>query len=157
MRPVSDAIERFIKALLEDQDQQIELRRNELAEYFRCAPSQINYVLATRFTQDHGYIVESRRGGGGYIRVIRLQHQGDDYLMHLLRERIGNTLSAAEAEAIITGILERGLASQREAALMRAAVSTSALSFPANIQDVLRAKVLRGMIQQLTVLPREDV
>ena len=68
MRLLSDSIEDFIKALMEDeQDQQqaIELRRNELAEHFQCAPSQINYVLATRFTPDHGYVIESRRGGGG--------------------------------------------------------------------------------------------
>ena len=67
MRLLSDSIEDFIKALMEDeQDQQqaIELRRNELAEHFQCAPSQINYVLATRFTPDHGYVIESRRGGG---------------------------------------------------------------------------------------------
>lgn len=72
MRLLSDSIEDFIKALMEDeQDQQqaIELRRNELAEHFQCAPSQINYVLATRFTPDHGYVIESRRGGGGYIRI----------------------------------------------------------------------------------------
>ena len=69
MRLLSDSIEDFIKALMEDeQDQQqtIELRRNELAEHFQCAPSQINYVLATRFTPDHGYVIESRRGGGGW-------------------------------------------------------------------------------------------
>lgn len=75
MRLLSDSIEDFIKALMEDeQDQQqaIELRRNELAEHFQCAPSQINYVLATRFTPDHGYVIESRRGGGGYIRIMRL-------------------------------------------------------------------------------------
>ena len=74
MRLLSDSIEDFIKALMEDeQDQQqaIELRRNELAEHFQCAPSQINYVLATRFTPDHGYVIESRRGGGGYIRIYQ--------------------------------------------------------------------------------------
>ena len=62
---ISDTIEEFIKALLEETEMEIELKRNELAEYFSCAPSQINYVLATRFTLDHGYIIESKRGGGG--------------------------------------------------------------------------------------------
>ena len=66
MRLLSDSIEAFIKTLLEDENREIELRRNELAEHFQCAPSQINYVLATRFTPDHGYVIESRRGGGGY-------------------------------------------------------------------------------------------
>ena len=71
MAQLSDAIEQFIKELM-DQEAQIELRRNELAHHFGCAPSQINYVLATRFTPDHGYIIESRRGGGGYIRIFRM-------------------------------------------------------------------------------------
>ena len=64
MRLLSDSIEDFIKTLMEDETYEIELRRNELAEHFQCAPSQINYVLATRFTPDHGYVIESRRGGG---------------------------------------------------------------------------------------------
>ena len=64
---------RFIKALMADETPEIELRRNELAEHFQCAPSQINYVLATRFTPDHGYVIESRRGGGGYIRIVRME------------------------------------------------------------------------------------
>ena len=87
MRLLSDSIEDFIKALMEDeQDQQqaIELRRNELAEHFQCAPSQINYVLATRFTPDHGYVIESRRGGGGYIRILRLAATRRVELLHSL-------------------------------------------------------------------------
>ena len=69
---LSDAIEQFIKTMLTQEAPEVELKRNELAEYFNCAPSQINYVLATRFTPDHGYIIESRRGGGGYIRIFRM-------------------------------------------------------------------------------------
>ena len=87
MRLLSDSIEDFIKALMEDeQDQQqaIELRRNELAEHFQCAPSQINYVLATRFTPDHGYVIESRRGGGGYIRIMRLASTSREELLQSL-------------------------------------------------------------------------
>ena len=71
MAQLSDSIERFIKDMMED-GAQIEVRRNELAQHFGCAPSQINYVLATRFSVDHGYIIESRRGGGGYIRIVRM-------------------------------------------------------------------------------------
>ena len=68
---LSDSIEQFIKDLLNEEATEVELKRNELAEYFGCAPSQINYVLATRFSPDHGYLTESRRGGGGYIRIVR--------------------------------------------------------------------------------------
>ena len=70
---LSDTIEQFIKTMLVEETQEIELKRNELAEYFNCAPSQINYVLSTRFTPDHGYIIESRRGGGGCIRIFRMK------------------------------------------------------------------------------------
>ena len=84
---LSDAIEKFIKAMLTQDEQEIELKRNELAQYFNCAPSQINYVLATRFTPDHGYIIESRRGGGGYIRIFRMEHDTSQQLIYLLHER----------------------------------------------------------------------
>ena len=81
MRLLSDTIESFIKTLMEDESTAIALRRNELAEHFQCAPSQINYVLATRFTPDHGYIIESRRGGGGYIRIVRLKSSSREELL----------------------------------------------------------------------------
>ena len=69
---LSDTIEQFIKDMMQrEQQAEIDLKRNELAEYFHCAPSQINYVLATRFTPDHGYVITSQRGGGGYIRIVR--------------------------------------------------------------------------------------
>ena len=71
MAQLSDTIERFIKDLMSE-DAHVELRRNELAQHFGCAPSQINYVLATRFSVDHGYLIESRRGGGGYVRIVRM-------------------------------------------------------------------------------------
>lgn len=156
MRPLSDAIENFIKALMEDQDRQIEVQRNELAQYFGCAPSQINYVLATRFSPDHGYAVESRRGGGGYIRIIRLTYDPDDYLQYLLRERIGNTLSMAEADAILQSLMERELITRREARLARAAIGNQALSVPVNIKDILRAQILRSMIQEIALRAKEE-
>ena len=79
MAQLSDSIERFIKELM-DEGTQIEVRRNELAQHFGCAPSQINYVLATRFSVDHGYIIESRRGGGGYVRIVRMRERVQEYL-----------------------------------------------------------------------------
>ena len=87
---LSDTIESFIKELLSQNETEVELKRNELAEYFGCAPSQINYVLATRFTPDHGYVIESRRGGGGYIRIMRVVKSGSQHLLYLIHERIGD-------------------------------------------------------------------
>ena len=89
---LSDSIETFIKTLLAEDEPEVELKRNELAEYFGCAPSQINYVLATRFSPDHGYLIESRRGGGGYIRIVRIVQSGAQQLMYLINERIGDAI-----------------------------------------------------------------
>ena len=152
MRLLSDSIEDFIKALMEDeQDQQqaIELRRNELAEHFQCAPSQINYVLATRFTPDHGYVIESRRGGGGYVRIVRMRERGEGNLLDLLLKRVGNSIPEENACAIIAHLLDRRLVTTNEAKLMRAAVSRNALALPVSAKDVLRASVLKNMLEQV--------
>ncbi len=152
--PLSDTIEAFIKELLEEeaaQQAQIELKRNELAEYFRCAPSQINYVLSTRFTPDHGYIIESRRGGGGYIRIIRVAMCDEgEQLMHLANERVGSSLTETEAAAIVSGLRAQGVIDDAEARLMLAATSSAAISLPLNIKDALRAAILRSMLLALT-------
>ena len=122
MARLSDMIEDFINALLNESDGQLELQRNELADYFECAPSQINYVLATRFSVDRGYYIESRRGGGGYIRIIRLDIDDDDYMMYLLRERIGNRISQQAAEDIIYHMLNKGIITRRESIIMKSAI-----------------------------------
>lgn len=145
MAQLSDSIEHFIKELMEG-DAQIDLRRNELAQHFGCAPSQINYVLATRFSVDHGYIIESRRGGGGYVRIVRMKTRNDQSLLNLLLERVGNSISEEAAFAIIGQLLERGLVTRSEALLMRAAVERNALVLPISAKDVLRAAVLRNML-----------
>ena len=128
---LSDAIEQFIKTMLTQEAPEVELKRNELAEYFNCAPSQINYVLATRFTPDHGYIIESRRGGGGYIRIFRMAQDTSEHLLYLLQER----------EVVTKG----------EAAMMNAALSPQALSLPlsAEMKDALRARILKNMLLEV--------
>ena len=85
---LSDSIEQFIKELLSEESAEVELKRNELAEYFGCAPSQIKYVLATRCSPDHGYLTESRRGGGGYIRIVRVVQAGSPHLFKLYAEKV---------------------------------------------------------------------
>ena len=102
MRPLTDSIEAFIKSLLEEGQEQVDVQRNELAQYFRCAPSQITYVLSTRFTPDHGYVIESRRGGGGYIRIVRLRESPGSNLLYLINQRIGESISRQDCEAIIS-------------------------------------------------------
>ena len=149
MAQLSDSIEHFIKELM-DEDTQIELRRNELAQHFGCAPSQINYVLATRFSVDHGYIIESRRGGGGFVRIVRIQTggSGENLLQSLLR-RVGNSIDEDSACAIIIHLLDRKLITPREATLMRAAISKSAMALPISAKDMLRAAVFSNMLKQV--------
>jgi len=147
MAQLSDTIERFIKELLEG-DMQVELRRNELAQHFGCAPSQINYVLATRFSMDHGYLIESRRGGGGYIKIVRMRERSPETLLSAIIERIGNSITEESASALIANLMERNIITRKEALLMRAAVGRNALALPVSAKDVLRASVLSNMVIQ---------
>ena len=148
MAQLSDSIEQFIKELMSE-DAHIELRRNELAQHFGCAPSQINYVLATRFSVDHGYIIESRRGGGGYVRIVRMQNRGEKNFLETLLDRVGNSIDEDTANAIISNLYERKMVTRNEALLLKSGVSRNALSLPINAKDVLRAAVFRNMLIQV--------
>lgn len=150
MSVLSDSIELFIKELMEQSDE-VSLQRNELAQHFACAPSQINYVLSTRFTLDHGYVIISRRGGGGYIRVMRVATDRDN-LLHDIACRIGDTLTQHEAHAMISRLLEDNTLNEREARLMASAADGCALPTQ-TLQDTVRARIMRSM---LTALLQED-
>lgn len=145
---MSDAIEQFIKTMLAQEETEIELKRNELAEYFGCAPSQINYVLSTRFTPAHGYLIESRRGGGGCIRIFRMQQVTGQELLQVFNEQIGDALDALTASHLIQQLCERELITEEEGALMNAALSDQALGIPipAAMKDVLRARMMKQMM-----------
>ncbi|MBS4025861.1 MAG: CtsR family transcriptional regulator [Clostridia bacterium] len=145
---LADKIEAYLKQLISSGGKgYIELRRQYLAERFACVPSQINYVLTTRFTDSHGYFVETRRGGGGYIKVIKLsaanERPGD------LFEKIGPQLCQQTAEAFITMLWEEGLISQRESKLMRAVANRENLDIDLPKRDVLRAKLLKAILREL--------
>ena len=145
MAQLSDNIEHFIKELM-CEDARVELKRNELAQHFGCAPSQINYVLATRFSVDHGYIIESRRGGGGYVRIVRMQPREEGNLLDALMTRVGNSVDEETANAIIAHLTDIKLITPNEAALMRSAISRNALALPISAKDVLRAALLKNML-----------
>lgn len=149
MKLLSDTIESFIKTLMDDENTAIELRRNELAEHFQCAPSQINYVLATRFTPDHGYIIESRRGGGGYIRIVRMRASSREELLQSVYQRIGVSISFQDAVKIIAHLKAEKIITQEEAELMTAALSPQAVPLPLSMKDTLCAGTLRSMILSL--------
>ena len=153
---LSDSIEQFIKELLNQESTEVELKRNELAEYFGCAPSQINYVLATRFSPDHGYLTESRRGGGGYIRIVRVVQAGSQRLMYLVNDRIGDSLSEEECLRLISQLKEQMIVTADEAALMASAVSTRALGVPVPdaLKNAMRAKMMKSMLMTIAARNR---
>lgn len=141
---VSDVIEEFIKELF-NEDEEIEIQRNELAQKFNCVPSQINYVISTRFKPSQGYYVESRRGGGGHITIKKITNTRSDYIMHIIGN-IGETLSNQEAEILISDFLTYNLINEKEAKLLRVATSDNVLEIPKIYKDKLRANILKNMI-----------
>jgi transcriptional regulator CtsR len=153
MARLSDIIEIFLKDMLNDMHGSVEIQRNELAVRFNCVPSQINYVISTRFTNDKGYYVESRRGGGGCISIRRFNIEcAGDYLMHII-SAIGDNLSQHTCEVFINNFSDYDIIAGREASLMRAALSDKALvEVPMEKRDSVRAAVLKNMMMSLTVL-----
>ncbi len=146
MKTISDVIEMYLCELLSRSDDgMIEVQRSELSELFSCVPSQINYVIATRFTPPRGYLVESKRGGGGYIRIKRIASQHINEISQLLRA-VGDSIPQKEAEGIIWRLESDGVLSQREASLLRVAVSRETLLLPLPERDILRARLLSLML-----------
>ncbi|MBQ4062376.1 MAG: CtsR family transcriptional regulator [Christensenellaceae bacterium] len=148
MAILSDSIEQFIKQMMEEGMNM--LNRNELAEYFDCAPSQINYVINTRFTPERGYMTESRRGGGGYIRVVRVNVSKNEVLAQLIGSKLGKgELSERESKAIASQLIELGLADKKQAKMLIAATSDKTLAVPAMVKDRLRCSIMRNMVLEL--------
>ncbi|MBQ7108875.1 MAG: CtsR family transcriptional regulator [Clostridia bacterium] len=142
---LSNLIEEFIKEMISTENGEIELKRNELATHFGCVPSQINYVISTRFSPERGYIVESRRGGGGYIKITRVLPKPGNQMMHIVNA-IGNYLSFTDASAIIQNCYDYDLISKKEAKLILAAITEKSLPLKQPEQDYLRAGLLKNML-----------
>lgn len=149
---MSDIVAQHILDMLDERDGNAEIQRNELASVLGCVPSQINYVITSRFTPEHGYIVESRRGGGGYIRITRINTGPSDAIMHIINS-IGDRLDKVSAEIMINNMLSRSIISEQTALLIAAAMSErSYLSLPQQYRDYIRASVFKNML--LTLLRR---
>lgn len=146
-RSISDIIEEFIMSSLDDDDF-IELSRNDLAKFFSCVPSQINYVLNTRFTINRGFVVESQRGGGGYIKILRVQDNNDNFLNNCL-QICHQPITYIEACQILSHMLDRGLIDKKESLLIKAMITNKALNNPINMDNILRANIMSQMIIEL--------
>lgn len=142
---LSNLIEEFIKELISEEDGAIELKRNELASHFGCVPSQINYVISTRFSPERGYIVESRRGGGGYIKITRVMPKAGNRMMHIVNA-IGSYLSYSDAAAIIQNCFDYDLITQNEAKLILAAINEKTIPLKHPEQEYLRAGLVKNML-----------
>ena len=147
MRNISDLIEHYLKQSLENsQAGAIEIQRSELADRFSCVPSQINYVISTRFTLEKGYYVESKRGGGGYIRIQRVSLPSVEAVQRHIRQTVGERIDQTTAEGLIYQLEEARFLTEREAYLLKAAVSRDALALKLPVRDEIRAKLLKAML-----------
>lgn len=147
---ISDIIEDHLKEILENSPSgMIELQRSELAEIFQCVPSQINYVISTRFSIDHGYIVESKRGGGGYIRIRRIELDKAKPLI-LLATRMGDQISQRESDGVIDRLLREDVITAREAAILRAVLHRDVIQVDLPLRDEIRARMLTQALIQLS-------
>ncbi len=142
---VSDIIERFLLETLGD-ELSVNFNRNELAAYFSVAPSQINYVLSTRFTPERGYITESRRGGGGSITLIRVSENVDDVLLRYIDETLSDGIEYGKACQILERLTVDGVYTKSEAQLIKAAISDKALIAPTVAKSRLRGAILKNVL-----------
>ena len=144
---ISDIIEDFIlKNFIEDS---VQLSRNEMAKYFQVSPSQINYVISTRFTTSKGFDIESKRGGDGYIRIYRLNEDKDEFLKQLLSSEYMNTLDYFTANQLLDNMLNRLIITDNEYTTMKIVLSDKALKSPFNVENVVRANIFKQFVLNL--------
>ena len=141
---LSDLIEQYIKDLMAENGDSTEFGRNELAQYFNCVPSQINYVISTRFSPERGYYVESRRGGGGNIKIKRIDITKDRYIMHVVNS-INNVITQQEADIIINNLLDYNIISKEIAKMMKVATNDKVLNLPIEYRDTVRTRIIKNM------------
>ena len=145
---MSDMIEEFIKELFTEDEEYIEIQRNDLAEQFNCVPSQINYVISTRFKPSQGYYVESKRGGGGHITIKKVNVKKTNYFMHIINN-IGDTLTGQEAGIFISNLLSYNMLTNEQARLLKVATSDNVLTLTQPTKDIIRARIFKNMLLNL--------
>ncbi|SDN63663.1 transcriptional regulator CtsR [Fictibacillus solisalsi] len=151
MKNISDIIEEYLKQVIAgSNDKFIEIKRTDIAEKFQCVPSQINYVINTRFTVEKGFVVESKRGGGGYIRIIKVKTENYVHLIDQLLLLINDRISQGNAENVVLRLLDEQIISEREARIMLSVIDRTVLQvLDLPERDQLRAELLKGMIRTL--------
>lgn len=147
MRNITDIIEEYIKVRLNSSNGGILLlRRNELAEKFQCVPSQINYVLSTRFSVNRGYIIETRRGGGGFVRIIRIPLEQSEDLVDIIYDKIGKQISFNEAINFIRYLKDEEIITKREERLMEGVIEVAVPDDESREMAEKRSLILKTML-----------
>lgn len=153
MSNITDVIEQYLKQILKSKGKNmIEIKRNEIADQFQCVPSQINYVINTRFTIEKGYVIESKRGGGGYIRIFRIEHQDASGLIDDLIEIINPVVSQQAAVNVLERLLEKDVITEREEKIILSAIDRNVLAFKLPLRDEIRARILTSILTSLKYL-----
>lgn len=150
MSKISDKIENFILEMM-GEEEFLTLSRNELAHYFNCAPSQINYVLSTRFSPVRGFFVESQRGGGGYVKLNRVTSSNLDYLNFLMQELIGEEIDFNSAKNLIDNLIRSNFISLNQAEVISSCISPKALYNPFKMENRLRASILKNLVMSIMI------
>jgi len=149
MSSLSDKIEKYLRNLIKQYEGEVERKSNRLADDFNCAPYQINYVLDTRFTVERGFISESRRGGGGYVRIIKVKLNSKNEAMKNIIKQLEGPLQPKEAKGIIKRLYENNIIKQRDRVLLEAAVSKESIGFDKEEQNKIRAQVLKNTLKAI--------
>ncbi|WP_436666261.1 CtsR family transcriptional regulator [Lactiplantibacillus plantarum] len=146
---ISDIIEKYLKSILADSEH-VEIRRSEIADLFNVVPSQINYVIKTRFTIQNGYLVESKRGGGGYIRIEKVNLVDDADVLDALIQVIGDSITQRDAYAVVQSLYEDDVLNRREAQLILVVIDHETLGLTdRDLENSLRARIIIGILNHL--------
>lgn len=146
MASITDKIETFIKNLMGNSNS-IRIKRNELANLFNCAPSQINYVLMTRFTIDSGYYIDSKKGGGGYVQITKISSDKNKYIKVLIDEKIGDEITYNTAKEVIKSLEKVNILTERESKIILCSIEDKVLCIPIlELKDKLRANILQNIV-----------
>ncbi len=155
MVSLANQIENYLKRMLSlSEDNSIEIRRSDLADIFMCVPSQINYVLETRFNPEAGYYIETRRGGGGYIKIMKLDFDSDENLANMLNESKAKAISQKAGENFIQRLYSEDLLTKREAVILKGLMNKNMFGLPDEEADYMRGKIIRLV---LVTLLRDDL
>lgn len=148
MRNISDVIENFLKNIIELSDNsEIEVQRSALAEQFQCVPSQINYVISTRFSVEKGFLVESKRGGGGYIRIKKIEIGSNHNFYQILYSLVGDEISQSTATDILERLKSEGFLSVMDFNLIKAIIAREVINLPLPIRDQVRSNIMKAMLR----------